>query len=302
MRFPSPLRYPGGKAGLTEFLSSVIARNDLTGCSYYEPYAGGAGAALGLLQAGAVSELFLNDADVRINAFWRSALNSSARFVERIQNVPLTIEEWYLQRDICQNPSSHNEFDVGFAAFFMNRCNRSGVITGAGPIGGMEQSGNWRLDVRFNRDGLCDRINALSRIREQIHIAGEDGVDFLKRTLPRGRGRNRVFSYLDPPYVNNGHKLYMNSFQQGNHADLADYMHRQGTLPWIMSYDDSSLVRTLYARHKISIMTIRYTLQEKRSARELIIAPHQLSVPATCRTGGIDRVLEAIPAQEGAAV
>jgi DNA adenine methylase len=291
MKYSSPLRYPGGKAGLTEFLSSVILRNDLQDCVYYEPYAGGAGAALGLLKEGYVSELFLNDADIRISAFWRSVLYASERFVETIHSIPVTMTEWHHQRDICAHPDLHAEFDVGFATFFMNRCNRSGVITGAGPIGGWNQTGKWRVDVRFNRNNLAERIVYLARQKDRIHINCQDAVDFLKAKLPRGRGRSKIFVYLDPPYVQKGQRLYLNSYNHANHVQLAQYMYKQITLPWIMSYDDNDLVRELYIRYKVAIMSIQYSLQEKRPARELIITPHHVSVPKACTVRGKESLL-----------
>jgi DNA adenine methylase len=284
MRYASPLRYPGGKAGLTGFLTDTIDLNELRGCHYYEPYAGGAGAALGLLKQGVVSEVHLNDADCRVYSFWQSALRDSDRFVDRLHTIPLTIDEWRRQSSICERPSFHSRFDVGFAAFFMNRCNRSGVISGSGPIGGYAQKGRWRLDVRFNRDGLAERVLNLKRMGSRIHVSHEDAIAFLKRGLPGGRGRARVFVYLDPPYVNNGQRLYLNAYRPEDHAQLAGYLARQRSLPWLVSYDDSSLVHGLYARHCIAQMPIKYTLQEKRTARELIITPNYLATPVACRT------------------
>ncbi len=285
MRYSSPLRYPGGKAILSEFLTDVIDLNDLRGCVYFEPYAGGAGAALSLLKNRVVSEVYLNDADVRIYAFWRAALHHAERFVERIASVALTITEWRRQHEICAHPSKYRLFDVGFAAFYMNRCNRSGVLTGSGPIGGYEQSGAWRMDVRFNREALAERVLRLSRMRRNIHVFQKDAIDFLKATLPRGRGRKRIFVYLDPPYVNNGQQLYLNAYEAEDHRGLAKYLHNQKTPPWIMSYDDSALVRELYQPCKMAMMPIRYTLQTKRSAHELIIAPDNVVVPSACRMG-----------------
>jgi len=292
MKYVSPLRYPGGKASLTEFLTDTIDLNDLRGCVYFEPYAGGAGAALGLLKREVVSKIFLNDADKRIYAFWRSVLHSGDRFVERIHTVPLTIEEWHRQHAICTNPGSHPEFDVGFAAFYMNRCNRSGVLTGSGPIGGYQQSGKWRLDARFKRDALAERILALVRLQQYIQVSSYDAITFLKSMLPRGRGRERAFVYLDPPYVTNGHRLYLNAYETDDHARLAHYLGKQTTLPWIMSYDDSDLIRELYAEYRIGIMPIHYTLQEKRSAQELIIAPKHLGVPQACCIRGHKSLLQ----------
>ena len=284
-RYPSPLRYPGGKAILSEFLTDVIDLNDLRNCTYFEPYAGGAGAALSLLKNRVVPEIYLNDADVRIYAFWRAALHHAERFVERISSVPLTIAEWRRQHEICAHPSKYRLFDVGFAAFYMNRCNRSGVLTGSGPIGGYEQSGTWRMGVRFYRETLAERILRLSKMRKNIHVSRMDAINFLKTNLPIGGRRKQVLVYLDPPYVNKGQRLYLNAYEAKDHKLLAKYLHTQKTLPWIMSYDDSALVRELYQSSKMAQLPIRYSLQAKRSAHELIIAPDNVVVPSTCRMG-----------------
>lgn len=283
MKFASPLRYPGGKACLAGFLADVIDLNDLHGCAYYEPYAGGAGAALSLLRDEVVSKVFINDADPRVHAFWHAALTESDRFVDRVLTAPLTIEEWYRQQAICRQPGSHARFDVGFAAFYMNRCNRSGVLTGAGPIGGFEQQGEWRLDVRFSREPLAERIQTLAAMSEQIHLTHLDAIDFLKSNLPRGRPRSGVFVYLDPPYVQKGQRLYLNAYVEKNHRQLARYITQQPTLHWLMSYDDAALIREIYSEQQLSSQPIRYSLQDKRTASELIIAPHHVVLPEACR-------------------
>lgn len=290
----SPLRYPGGKAVLSEFLADVIDLNKLRGCVYFEPYAGGAGAALTLLNTGVVSGVRLNDADPRIHAFWRATLEHSERFAEKITKVPLTMKEWEKQREICTHPNHHGFFDLGFAAFYMNRCNRSGILTGAGPIGGHGQKGIWRMDVRFNREALAKRVLLLGRHRRHIKVFNEDAVDFLKSYLPKGRGRDRVFVYLDPPYVSNGRRLYLNAYEPEDHDALAKYIHTQKKLPWIMSYDDNNLVRNLYGKCKMALLPIRYTLQVKHSAQELIIAPDNIAIPPACRMGQNENILRKI--------
>jgi DNA adenine methylase len=279
MQPASPLRYPGGKGCLASLLADVIDLNDLRGGSYYEPYAGGAGAALELLRKGIVSEIFINDADKRVGAFWEAAVIESDRFVDKILRVSLSIEEWRHQQKVCADPGQYGRFEVGFAAFYMNRCNRSGVLTGAGPIGGYEQRGEWTLGVRFNREALAERVLALGRMRERIHLSNRDALVFLKAMLPRGNARRRVFVYLDPPYVNKGKRLYLNSYEARDHVALARYVQAQSLLPWVMSYDDTDLVRSLYARQQIGILPIRYSLQDKRNAQELIIAPSQVDLP-----------------------
>lgn len=261
--------------------------NNLRGAQYFEPYAGGAGAALSLLERNVVSEIFINDADPRVFSFWRAVLNDSRRFVDKILSIPLSITEWRNQRSICIGETEASSFDRGFAAFYMNRCNRSGVLDGAGPIGGYQQAGAWLLSVRFNREQLAERVMVLARYRSQIQVYGLDAIAFMKKCLPRGIGRNNVFVYLDPPYVVKGRRLYLNSYEEKDHSDVAAYMSKQRVLRWVMSYDNSDLIRGIYPKAWTSSLPVRYSLQRKRSEQELIIAPAQMLLPSRSVIGGI---------------
>lgn len=154
------------------------------------------------------------------------------------------------------------------------------------------------MDVRFNRIALAERLTALSAYRDVIRVSNMDAVDFLKQCLPRGEQRRKAFVYLDPPYVQKGQRLYLNAYEKRDHLLLARYMARQNVLPWLMSYDDSELVRRIYRRHcKMRLLPTRYTLQAKRIARELIIFPNHVAIPQTCRGNGGSRPLE--PVQQG---
>lgn len=295
MRAASPLRYPGGKGSLTPFLADLLTLNNLQGCAYYEPFAGGAGAALNLLRLGVVDRIHINDADPRVHALWVAIFTENDRFTDQIRSTPLNVDEWYRQNAICANPEGKSIFELGFSAFYMNRCNRSGVLKGAGPIGGYEQQGKWRLDVRFNRETLVAQIVALGALREKIHITGLDAIDFLKKNLPPGRGRSKVFVYADPPYVIKGGRLYLNAYTAKDHTEFSKYIQRQSSLPWLVSYDDAPLIRELYDKNQITDLPIRYSLQQKRSTQELLIAPDRVFLPTTNRTAGIARPASRLP-------
>ena len=279
MKYDSPLRYPGGKASLASFLTRTIETNNLAGCSYFEPFAGGAGAAIRLLREGTVSDLHLNDLDPRITSFWRTVLNESERLVDAILSVPLSISEWKTQKNICQRADTSGPFELGFATFYLNRCNRSGILLGAAPIGGYAQTGEWRIDARFNRESLAERILAIATKRDHIHITNMDARTFLSTHLPHRHRLEHVFAYLDPPYYSNGSRLYMNFFTDRDHRRLARYMQRQHTLNWMMSYDDADFIRDLYADCDISQLSLQYSLQRKRQAKELLIAPARVRIP-----------------------
>lgn len=279
MKFDSPLRYPGGKAALMGFLTRTIEINGLSDCSYYEPFAGGAGAALGLLRAGVVSDLHLNDMDIGIVSFWRAVLYEPERFAQTILSVPLNLSEWKRQLQIRNKADLYEPFDVGFATFYLNRCNRSGIILGAAPIGGYNQSGTWKMDARFYRETLAQRVLDIGDYRERIHVSQMDALAFLSDNLCMLREQAASFIYLDPPYYIKGQRLYMNVYDDQDHRELASFIQGTEQLQWAMSYDDTDFVRELYAPCRVSSFSLNYSLQTKRKAHELFILPPEMLHP-----------------------
>lgn len=234
-----------------------------------------------LLQEGVVSEIRLNDLDPHITAFWDAVLNESERFAENIRSVAINITEWRKQRDIYLHSDTSKTFELGFATFYLNRCNRSGILLGAAPIGGYAQTGTWKIDARFNKQNLANRILAIASKRESIHITNMDARTFLAKHLPHGRKRQRVFAYLDPPYYSNGGRLYMNSWADQHHKSLADYIQGQQILKWVMSYDDTPFIRNMYRKCVLSHLSLQYSLQRKQRAQELLIAPSHVQLPSS---------------------
>lgn len=269
----SPFRYPGGKAYLLPEIATAV-QSSCPGITYYaEPYAGGAGAAIELLALGAVSKIFLNDADPRIAAAWQSILQESEGFVRMIQDVDLDIGTWRTYNEIVKNPHlADSMLQLGFATFFMNRTNRSGIVTGAGPIGGYEQSGQWRLGARFYRETMEKRVRWLAERQDQIEVTNLDGVEFI-RSFKAQKAR-RTFFFIDPPYVGAGSRLYLNRMNEEKHTELAKAIRRKkSVLNWLMTYDDCPLIRSLYSDFSVESSPIRYSLQKKRTENELKISP-----------------------------
>lgn len=275
----SPLRYPGGKNAFYPYFSALMEQNGLKNKRYYEPYAGGAGVALGLLSSNTASEAILNDADYHIYCFWTSVLNENERFLERIQDVVLSLQEWYKQRRIYCKPEKFSKFEIGFSTFYLNRCNRSGILAGAGPIGGYKQNGKWRLDARFNKIELMKRIEDVGALKNRISIKNLDAIVFLKKYLPRGQGRKNVIVYIDPPYVSAGNRLYLNFYSEEDHRKLASYLLKQANLKWVVTYDDTSLIRDLYSSCQRWLLSLVYSLQSKQKGKELLIIPEWLQLP-----------------------
>lgn len=269
---PSPLRYPGGKTSLLPFLKALLEKNAPAGVTYVEPFCGGAGAAIGLLLNGVVGKIVLNDVDSAIHSVWWAILNETEAFVRKLESTPIDIEEWRRQKAVFLNKDS-SRFEEGFAALYLNRCNRSGILL-ANPIGGLTQEGKWKMDARFRKNVLIGKIERIAERKADITLYNEDVFGFL-RILD---GMDNIFVYFDPPYIHGGPKLYLNSFTERKHQDLADLL-ANATYPWIMTYDDNDSIKKIYSYCSISQLQINYSAHVKRKGAELLIAPRQTAVP-----------------------
>lgn len=262
----SPLRYPGGKAKLFGFFCSLIKENNLLGSHYCEPYAGGAGLALKLLSAGLVETVALNDVDEAVWAFWHTALHENDELVGRIRSATLTIDEWYQQREVWRARNLQDPVSLGFAAFYLNRTNRSGIIEGAGPVGGYAQAGKWRLDARFDRTKQADAVAALAPFRSQISVSRLDALDFVKQSF----ARHNSLTYLDPPYYVKGSKLYRNSYVHDDHAQVRDLVTAYRDAAWVVSYDSVPPIIDLYASFDPIFYSLNYSAGAVGTGREVI--------------------------------
>jgi DNA adenine methylase len=240
-RFPSPLRYPGGKNCIFEFVSGLFFENDLIGIDYAEPYAGGAGLALRLLFEEYVSNIYINDFDRSIYAFWKTVTENHDLFCDWIQSVSVDVDAWHFYKDIQNNSDNYDLTDLAKSTFFLNRTNVSGVIKG-GIIGGFRQEGNFKIDARFNKDDLIKRIQKIAKYKNRINVSNLDGLAFIKKIDRRNKS---TFIYLDPPYVVKGAKLYMNYYSKLDHQKLSEYVKKiKGK--WMVSYDNNDFIIDLY--------------------------------------------------------
>lgn len=274
----SPLRYPGGKSSLSNYLRSLIELN-VTDCTYFELYAGGAGAALNLLFNGPVQRIVLNDADIHIFSFWDSILHNTDAFVELIQQVPVNLDTWHTQREIYDSdPQNYSSLELGFSTFFLNRCNRSGIIKKAGPIGGLEQNGNYLLDCRFNKPDLIRRIRKIAREQNRIEIYQQDTLQFINNNRER-LSEEHSFMYLDPPYYQKGQSLYLNSYIHEDHIALRNALSDLQNLKWLVSYDNVPQIIQIYGGFRSTQHQLSYTLQEKRKTNEFFVFSDALVLP-----------------------
>ena len=271
----SPLRYPGGKSKLAPFMNMILNKLDLVGGTYIEPFAGGAGIAIELLLTDQVNHIVINDYDKSIASFWNAVVNDNAHFIDKLNKIDITLEEWYRQKEILCS-ASNMSFDLGFATFFMNRTDRSGILNG-GPIGGYEQDGNWKIDARFNKKDLANRIYAIGKRKRDISVYNKDVNSFIKNYAPKYE--ERALIYFDPPYFEKGKELYMNFFSYNDHKRIEEAIKESVKCKWIVTYDDVKEITDIYDGYLIKKYDLSYSAASKRVASELMIFPDSTTCP-----------------------
>lgn len=267
MVFDSPLRYPGGKNRLARFIALICEKNNVDG-HYVEPYAGGAGVALYLLFNRYVREVTINDLDRSVFAFWHSILNHNQKFCNRIRKTEITLKNWDDLRKVQSRKEKASLFELGFSTFFLNRTNRSGIIRG-GMIGGRNQDGHYRIDCRFNKEDLIERIRRIGKYKDRIHIRNLDAMALVKKIKKNPKVENTIF-YFDPPYYLHGPSLYMNHYDEGDHKKVAKEVQSIKQAKWVMSYDNVSEIKQLYKGRKKKEYPLFHTAYDKRESTEVL--------------------------------
>lgn len=273
---PSPLRYPGGKVILSNFMKRVVLDNRLSDGHYVEIYAGGAAIALELLFEDYVRHVHINDISYPLIAFWQSVLEDTDALCQLILDSDVSVEEWDRQRQIYKSPDNHTRLEVGFSTFFLNRTSRSGALNG-GIIGGRDQTGSSLIDARYNKMRLVERIRKIARYRNRIHLTNLDALLYMTEVLPTIPEPSLV--YLDPPYFKKGQKLYENHYTPSAHAGIAEIV-KNIERPWLVSYDNCDEINELYADFRPWHYKLKYSAQERYEGSEVLFFSPDLVIPA----------------------
>ncbi|MCY8573578.1 DNA adenine methylase [Bacillus haynesii] len=270
----SPLRYPGGKSRTYDFIRLLVKANNCT--TYIEPFAGGAGVALNLLLNGDVKKIIINDYDRAIYAFWHSVLYNTNKLIDLIQDTPVTMEVWHKQKEIQKQKETANLIDLGFSTLFLNRTNRSGIIK-AGVIGGKNQNGKYKMDCRFSKSDIIDKINKISSCKEFIEVYNMDALEFIDKIIPNTR---KSFTFFDPPYFTKGPSLYTNFYSEKDHLDLSKKIKiKLRNRKWIVTYDWCEPIKKMYKNLYFIEFYLTYTAQLKTQGKEYMFFSKKTIVP-----------------------
>ncbi|MDR6153870.1 DNA adenine methylase [Acidovorax delafieldii] len=272
--FYSPLRYPGGKTKLADYVKAVLRANKLLDGTYAEPYAGGCSIALELVIQEFVQHIHINDIDRSIWSFWHSVLNDTDALCAMIQDTPVNLETWIKMRGIQANKHQEDSLDLGFSTFFLNRTNRSGIIS-AGVIGGKNQNGNYKIDARYAKEELIRRVQLIANHRSRISLHQLDAKDFLKDIVAKLPEKTLV--YLDPPYYVKGGDLYTHHYGHDDHKEIAACVENIAQ-QWMVSYDDAPAIRDFYSKYTCLTYSLSYSAQKRyRGTEVLFLGPKLIS-------------------------
>jgi DNA adenine methylase len=263
----SPLRYPGSKVGLVNWMANFLQKNSLVDKQFVEPYAGSASLGLGLLANGSIASLMLFERDPLLFSFWHSVFNRTDELIAQIEHQPINLETRQRLHWLKLEDSVIDDIVLmGFAALLFNRTSFSGVLK-AGPIGGALQKSMYTVDCRFNKKEIINRIKKLSEYRAKIEIYFGDAKKAL-RDANTVNNSNRVY-YIDPPYYVQGPKLYRYWYRFSDHVELKEILD-EAKYMWCLSYDDHPVIRHFYSNYKLFQPELRYSSRVPKKELELL--------------------------------
>ena len=274
-KYVSPLRYPGGKLKVVDYVKQLMEVNNLIGGTYIEPYAGGASVALSLLSSKYASRIMINDIDRSIFAFWYCVLNETDALCRLITDTPISMETWQAQHELQKHKEEADLLELGFSTFFLNRTNRSGILKG-GVIGGKEQLGTWKIDARYNKRDLIGRIEHVAGYADRIELRSMDAVELIKRY--KHAPAAKTFCYLDPPYYVKGQDLYLNYYHDTDHKDIAEAI-KKFKGKWIISYDAVDFISELYKDYRQKEYYLSYSAGNPAKGKEIMVYSDGLVLP-----------------------
>lgn len=279
----SPLRYPGSKRRLASYIERTLRANHFSPTLYIELFVGGASVALHLLKQKLVTKVILVDRDPWIASFWQTVFWDTDWLIEEIERTPVTIDMWRSLKE--SQPETRRE--KAWACLFLNRTSFSGILRHeVGPLGGRTQSSPFKIDCRFPRQTLIERIRQIASFRDCVYSIWEmswrDGLDRIRTEQSNGKlPKSGLFFYLDPPFFEQADTLYRYYFSNEDHQNLRDTL-LQLEDKWLLSYDSADKVEALYSEAittnnngaKKSSVEMFYSvssLRERKRGKEVIL-------------------------------
>lgn len=286
-RWISPLRYPGGKARMTEWLVDVFDHlyMPMDVEVWIEPFGGGAGAGLTALEQGTVEDVWICEANPALAAFWTTLTDEDGegeRLARRVEStVPDLVQFTAARETVAAGLAGEqvDRFELGFAAFLLNRCSRSGmVLPNVGPIGGKAQAGKDTIASRFHGPRLAERLRRVAGYGRSFRVHEGDALDYIEELDGVGF-EEECFLFVDPPYIEEGNRLYAQGMDAAAHCRLAELLLSHPT-PWVLTYDAHPVVLDLYPECPVYEFDIPHTANRQSVGTEYLVTGPNVWLPA----------------------
>lgn len=253
----SPLRYPGGKSKICEYIYSKI--QDLNKDTFVEAFSGGGSVGLALLKSNVINNLILNDLDYGIYALFTLIKENPNVLIEKIKNYEPNHQDFFdYQKKIFDKYKDCSMLESAWSLLLVNRLAYSGIYK-ANPLGGRRGTQNSLLQ-RWNPDGLINRINKIHSISEHITVLNLDAKSLIEEVY----WKPNTTIFVDPPYFNKGKDLYSCYYNEEDHIELSlllDSLH-QGCpgADMILTYDNNKFIEEIYKYPSIEKVNRVYSI------------------------------------------
>lgn len=250
---------------------------------WIEPFAGGAGAGLHLLEREVVDEVWLTEKNPALAAFWRTTVNNGAELAAEVRTLQPDMNTWHASRELVaaaetEERSTIEDLDLAMAALVLNRCSRSGMVNArVGPIGGKSQTGRWTIGSRWYPEGLAGRIDWIAQRSHRLRITEGDGITSIADLNGTIGIEDEVVLFVDPPYLVQGNRLYAAGMTFDDHKKLA-YALTNCTARWLLTYDSDDRILQLYPDLRVLAYEIPYTANKRRIDEEYAVLSDNLAV------------------------
>ena len=243
----SPLRYPGGKSrAIKQILQHVPAHIE----EYREPFLGGGAVFLAMkrLFSRRIERYIINDLNADLIHFWQAAQNNIDELSHCVQSFKDDYENGReLWRFLHTEGTMTSDLERAVRYFVLNRITFSGVVDS----GGYSQ---YAYERRFTQSSI-GRLWHLEPLLREVEICHGDYEPLLHAP------GEKVFIFLDPPYWKaTQSRLYgvNGELHTGfDHERFAENM-RRCSHRWLITYDDSPIIRDLFSFATINEWTLQY--------------------------------------------
>lgn len=267
----SILRYPGGKRKSILTFAEYLFSNNSNIDILVEPFAGSASFSIALLEHGLVKKIALSDLDELIASMWKVIFSDDAqKLANKIRKAKIDINTWKKVKK--SNPK--NLINKAFKCIYLNRTSFSGILRNeVGPMGGHQQAGLYKIDCRFNKDRIADRICELSKLQDKVLFVEaqcyKTTIMQITEIANQSNANLNIFWYFDPPYYYKANKLYRHFFNHCDHLEFQNILLESSfKWKWLLSYDYAQEIADLYSDNsKCMYLNTMYTAAAKGSAK-----------------------------------